>query len=299
MKKDSEKQPIDNLFARRLGKMSLPPSPDGFERLQQRMESDKPAVRIGLWRNQTTQRYMTAAACLLFLCLFGWLYWHSDAQTTSERRQIATNHSLPEHPQKPAENQPGQSDAAVSNEQQQSGQVALVDRTAAAGRKKPAKSQVDGTHTSVLSLQSSSIVHGETALTQANPVLAKADLEDTRVQSTPQVDHSATEQVATNSAPIKPSAVAERVLIVTIEEPASLVAARQRARDYVEEKAALTATDKAGKEAKGSVWQHVKRFKEGELFARHSEENTDERGLLDRAYSGLKHSFDKNKPAKQ
>ena len=62
MKKHTEKPSIDELFARKLGNMSLPPSSDGFERLQARMGQHKPEVRVVFWRNPDLQRSMAVLA---------------------------------------------------------------------------------------------------------------------------------------------------------------------------------------------------------------------------------------------
>src|ERR671932_476780 len=53
MKDHSEKQPIDDLFARKLGDMSLKPSADGFERLQARMNQNKPQASRGQSSDQS------------------------------------------------------------------------------------------------------------------------------------------------------------------------------------------------------------------------------------------------------
>ena len=93
-----------------------------------------------------------------------------------------------------------------------------------------------------------------------------------------------------------------RVLVVTIAEPEALVAARQAVKASNEEKPAIAAIEKQEKDTKATgLWQQVKRFKEGELFARRDNDNSssEDRGLLGRAYSGIKHSLDKDKPSKQ
>ncbi len=293
MKKETETQPIDDLFARKMSNMSLPPSPDGFDRLQKRLNQDKPDGRIMFWHNPSVQRYMAVAACLILVGLFGWLQWQPNAQTMSGGSQVATKYALPRHSQKQMENQ---SNSIVANKQKESGQLALAEETTVNRKKGLSNTQSDDVPKPVLHHQS---IQDEPVLTQAEPAKAKVDSEDTRVQNTPQINNVATDQVVASPATVKPSSPAERVLIVTIEEPASLVAARQTAQKFVEEKPALTINDKDEKETKSGVWNQVRRFKEGELFARHNDGTTGERGLLDRAYNSLKHSIDKNKQAKQ
>ncbi|RYF58670.1 MAG: hypothetical protein EOO39_34000 [Cytophagaceae bacterium] len=108
-----------------------------------------------------------------------------------------------------------------------------------------------------------------------------------------------TEQIADAKPITKPSPVTERVLVVTIAEPEALVAARA-AKASMEEKAALAQNEKSAKDTKSSsLWQQIKRVKEGEVFARQDNTNKDESGLLGRAYNGLKHSLEKDKTTKQ
>lgn len=296
MKKETEKQPIDDLFARKMSNMSLPPSPDGFERLQKRINQDKPDERIIFWRNSSVQWYMAVAACLILVGLFGWLQWQPNAQTMLGGSVVATKYTLPRYSQKQMENQSNQPNSVVANKQKEDGQLALVEETTVNKKKGLSTAQSDDIRKPVLHHHS---IQNEPVLTQAEPAKAQVDPEDTRVQNTPQINNVATEQVAASPVTVKLSSPTERVLIVTIEEPASLVAARQTAQKFVEEKPTLTINDKDEKETKSGVWNQVRRFKEGELFARHNDGTTGERGLLDRAYNSLKHSIDKNKQAKQ
>ena len=292
MKENTEKHPIDNLFARKLSNTSLTPSPDGYERLRKRMNQDQPESRIVFWRDPAVQPYM-AAASVLIVCLFGWLYWQYDAPTVSEKSPSLARHTQPERPQESVKGQPGQTTPSGLNRQPTSEQVATTENTSEETRLKvhPANKHKSDPQTLVAS-------------TADKPVLAQAeknqvDLESIQLPTSPQADYSAAQPMAVNTVPVNPNPTAERVLIVTIEEPTALIAARQTAQKLAEEKTNLANDDQANKDTKGGVWQQVRRFKEGELLARHNDNNTDERGLLDRAYNSLKHSFDKNKPAKQ
>jgi len=108
MKKHTEKPLIDELFARKLGNTSLTPSSDGFARLQARMGQHKPESRMMFWRNPAMQRYMAAAACLLLVCLFGWLYWPSTGATKQGQSQLATNQPVKLTVKKPVQKEVNQ-----------------------------------------------------------------------------------------------------------------------------------------------------------------------------------------------
>ncbi|GAB2572496.1 hypothetical protein GCM10027190_23110 [Spirosoma areae] len=104
------------------------------------------------------------------------------------------------------------------------------------------------------------------------------------------------EQLAENT--VRPASATERVLVVTIAEPQALVAARQAATT-VEENTAVALAENPQKETKsGGLWNQIKRIKQGDVFAQRNRAD-DERGLIGRAYSGLKQSLDKDKSTKQ
>ncbi|MDB5240272.1 MAG: hypothetical protein JWP57_897, partial [Spirosoma sp.] len=286
MKKHANKQPVDDLFARKLENMSLPPSPDGFARLQARM-GHQPEVRTVFWRNPAIQQYMAIAACVL-LCLFGWLYL-STGTSAPDKLAVAVNKSaklpVPNDANEqanglsgervvtntpvPPSNIAGQTntkktnlplsrpDNVMANDQQ----LARLDRSVR-------KSKTESKSQPVVGLATQT-EHGAEVATKAS--LAESTLE---------------KQVAI--APSKPAPVAERVLIVTIGEPEALVAARQAVTSPTADKDIVAAASKPEAEARTTtIWQQVKRLKQGEVFAR-KDAGDDERGLIGRAYSGLK-----------
>lgn len=307
MKKHTEKLPIDELFARKLGNASLTPGPDSFARLQARMGQHKPEPRMVLWRNPEAQRYMAAAACLLLVCLVGWQFWPSDGAVGQKGDQLVTNQpvkGIQEKAirQKTAKLKSEQSSDETSEEELRSeatdNQVAVADGT----------DKIGGSH-------HSKAIHniGKQTLTPQDQLLSVAQKLDLRKPAGNKlerdelspvfVEHatqSAPEQVADAKPEAKPSPMTERVLVVTIAEPEALVAARQAAKAAIEEKTVLAQNEKAAKEAKtDGLWQKVKRIKEGDVFARQDNTGNDESGLLGRAYSGLKHSLEKDKSSKQ
>ncbi|WP_080053945.1 hypothetical protein [Spirosoma aerolatum] len=312
MKNQSEKQPIDDLFARKLGNMSLPPSADGFERLQARMGKRTPEARVVFWQNPTIQRYMAAAACLVLVSLFGWLYWPTGTQSTGGESQVATNRPRKQTAHQEVSPKPGitenteegqstssEAETTESGLPTQEGQVALVEKPAVQVKQadRPVQQPVNGYKPNTKFTPSTA---QEPVLAQNKPVETPTKQD---VNTTPSIEKpTGSEQVADVKPTTKPTAPAERVLVVTIAEPEALVAARQAAKASVEEKATVASSEKQEKDPKATgLWQQVKRFKEGELFARRDNDNSssEDRGLLGRAYSGLKHSLDKDKSSKQ
>ena len=299
MKKHTEKTPIDDLFARKLGSMSLPPSADGFDRLQAKMGNHKPETRIGIWRNPAMQRYLAIAASLLLVCVFGWLYWSSNETTTP----IAVNQPALSSPQKPkqetAENAPSASlppakTLGLQNHRETVGQLAITGKSSDNARGNDNPKAIDRDKTPAVSPKSGN----ELAVVPAKQTEKKVEVAVTVPDVATPVNRQ-TEQLAENTPTVKPVPATERGLVVTISEPEALVAARQAVKTDTEEKSVVATNDKSEKETKGnSLWQQVKRIKQGDVFARGNNSDT-ESSLIGRAYNGLKHNFDKDKSAKQ
>ncbi len=299
MKKHTEKTPIDDLFARKLGSISLPPSPDGFERLQAKMGHRKPEARIGVWRNPAMQRYMAIAACFLLVCVFGWLYWPSNETTTPIAANKAASSSSEKQSQESTANAqsaslPADKTHDLQNQRETIGQVAVSTKSAILNRDHDNPKSIDRHKVLTISPASGS----ELAVVPAKKTEEKVE-EAVTVPDVATPVNRTTEQLAENSPTVKPVPATERGLVVTISEPEALVAARQAVKTDADEKSAVATNDKPEKETKGnSLWQQVKRIKQGDVFAR--ETNSDvETSLIGRAYNGLKHNFDKDKSAKQ
>lgn len=297
MKKRTEKQPVDDLFTRRLKNMSLPPNPDGFARLQARMGQSQPETRVVFWQNPTVHRYMAVAACLLLTCLFGWLYLSTETPrgsgaTVAVNKPVTSvgkeqRYELPKSANEVATTGTN-SDRRATVTNSQTTSTSPKPGNAADGRPQTADRQLASVKPTVrrnkrTSLEMPAVLPTEQLVkTEANPSPAGPTTE---------------KQVAAVTE--KPAPVAERVLIVTIAEPTALVAARQAIKQPNDEKDAVAVADKSEKDSKvASLWQQVKRVKQGEIFAR-KDAGEDERGLLGRAYSGLKQTLDKDKTVKQ
>ncbi len=285
MEPNSEKNHLDDLFARRLGNLERPPSPDSFARLQQRMQGQQARPRMVFWRNTSVQ--MAAAACLAVTLLFGWLYTNDQsAVTVSDGSTVAVNSKKQPTTEPVPENQP------------------VAQR---AGNEKTASQLADNNPVSeqaVMDRKSSgpSIGKQDRTLFRQKPQVANAPLKatvQTEVKVEPMTDKPVTTPkmiAAVPNASVAPKAPTERVLIVTIEESEALVAARQTARSVVNNMPVLAASPT--KEGKASFWGQVKRLKQDDDVAR-QEGSTDESGLLSRAYKGIRQKLEKDKPAKQ
>ena len=312
MKKHTEKQPIDDLFAKKLSNISLPPSADGFKRLQARMNQHKPEARMVVWRNPVVQRYTTAAACLVVFCSLGWLYWPSETKTTPGKAQVAVNHNVPLRSEKHVEKQSGSftntptADTKIRTpfnpaiEQDQLANAGEVSAVVKNKSRLQAYTQPVNERDAIS--QPEGAIRSEAVLTQTKSTNSKVSSAAVSANDVTPVNQSTPELIVVtdNNTAAKASPPAERVLVVTIEEPAALVAARQVAKAAVNEKTPIAVTDKPEKEPKESgLWKQVKRYRQDELFARSDNAKNDDRGLLSRAYDGLKHSLDKDKSAKQ
>ncbi|PRY45412.1 hypothetical protein CLV58_102160 [Spirosoma oryzae] len=276
-----EKNPLDELFARKLGKLERPPSPDSFARLQQRMQSGQEQPRMVMWRNPTLQ--IAVAACVAIAFLMGWLYTgdKSGSLVTGSGQAVAIQKQQSEKPAN-YENK-GLAENATVDKATQVAQTANTITSEQGRSVKPTQPKTDAVEPSV----NKQLIAGKVA----SPKETQPEM------TTPVVAKSATEAVATtkatSTAPVKP---AERVLVVTIEEPEALVAARQTAASVVNNMPVLAAS--SSKEAKATFWQQVKRLKQDDDVAR-KEDHTDESGLLSRAYKGIKQRLEKDKQTKQ
>ena len=308
MNEPQENKRIDDLFARKLGNTSLPPSADAFERLQARMGHTKPEAKVVFWRNPEMQRYMAIAACLLLVCLFSWLYQSAPDGTNGvgDGAQVAANGGL-----RPSKNKTDQQATKPAEkegtpaENQVNMPVHELPENQLANTGKPVR------HTDVKTNPRTYVeptTNGEGQLTpvQANeqPVVAQTSPAETPAKPSPTVEtpaisqQSAPQRLAENTA--KPASIAERGLVVTIEEPAALVAARQMTKTVAEDKqTAVAVATPVEKETKaGVLWQQVKKLKQGEVFARRDNSANNERGLLSRAFTSLKNNFEKDDKAR-
>lgn len=296
MKKRTEKQPVDELFARKLKHMSLPPGSDGLARLQARLDQGRPETRVVVfWRNPVMQRFMAVAACLVLVGLFGWLYKDRMGTFAPKTTTVAVNKPPVSSPQR----YPAQRSTAGSEPQPVESQLAEEKHTGGLASK-PAATEVIVTERSRPDRTSRQL-----ASTNRNTGTTRASVQEATTESAAKpVEQVAARPSAAVTSPVedtqivavnKPAPVAERVLIVTIAEPKALTTARMAAAAN----SLGEVTEKAAGETKAAtIWQQVKRMKQGDVFAR-KEASDDDRSLLSRAYTGLKQTIDRDKPAKQ
>lgn len=312
---EHDKSPIDNLFARKLGNATLPTAADGFARLQARMGQVPAAKKPGfvVWRNPNVQRSLAIAACLLLVCLFGWLYLSTDTPENPRGQQVATTKTdkVPISTGETPINAERRSDGRIPNNSTTS--IARSGRPETNGngidatginatetnetrRPQPEASVAKRTQTPSISpeRQLGDRIPGVSATSIARSGRLNANGNET---SPPTVNQSGTDIKPDQVAAVKPISTAERVLIVTIDEPERLIAARQIVKLEAME-TSLAAVNKPGKAAKPGFWEQVQRVKHGEIFAR-PDGTADERSLLDRAYDGLKNSLEKDKTIRQ
>ncbi|MFD2572271.1 hypothetical protein ACFSUS_16640 [Spirosoma soli] len=302
MKKHTEKRPIDDLFAKRLSNMSLPPSSDGFERLQARMGQRKPEAKVILWRNPVVQKY-TAAACVVLVCGLGWQYWPSGSKVSSGQQSVAYSKKMEPKVQRSTEgeNISGQTLSNTEATPSVQNEATPGAEDIKADQEKLAQSHI-AQHQRTKQPNTLEQSKKGAIMTSVNEPAQKRILEEVKTQvevvaanTAPESVTPAAEQIANNTQ--KP---AERILVVTIPEPEALVAARQAAKASItDQKPVLVVADKLEKETKAAtLWQQVKRIKQGDVLARR-DNNDEERSLLGRAYNGIKHNLDKDKSAKQ
>ncbi|MBC7572362.1 MAG: hypothetical protein H7319_21920 [Spirosoma sp.] len=294
---EPDKHPVDNLFAQKLGNAVLATNADGFARLQARMGQTQAEKKPGfvIWRNPNAQRFMAIAACLLLVCLFGWLYLSNNTVGRVEGPQVATTKSgnrpvidVPVTPQGNILNAPTAERADGSNpttDNQPTGRVARL------APKTKRQNQIGNTQ--------------DRQNSNAIPPTPRTELAQNKPTEQPKTEQPASEKIVGQApvlaspdqvAAVKPVAT-QRVLIVTIAEPERLIAARQAVK-MEEMETALAAISKPEKAHKPGFWEQVRRVKEGEVFTR-ADGSDDERGLLNRAFNGLKNSIDKDKTARQ
>ncbi len=298
---EPDKHAVDALFARKLGNASTP-TPGGFGRLQARLNRTSPVKEAGfmVWRNPNVQKFMAIAACLLVLCLFGWLYLSNTTGAEEPQLATATTGNVPaiDVPATPQANGTSVPTTEQTNEVNSTIGNQPAERVTSVAPKTSGQDRAGST----LGRQSTNVK----AITPA-PRIELAQTKSTEQRQTERLTEQPApkkviEQTPVPAAPdqiatVKPVPTAQRVLIVTIAEPERLVAARQAVKmDMME--TALAAASKPEKAAKPGFWEQVRRVKEGEAFAR-PDGSDDEGGLLNRAFNGLKNSIDKDKTARQ
>lgn len=294
MKKHTQRRsaetPVDQLFAQKLTNMSLPPAPGSFERLQSRLELRPARPAVNVWRNVSVQRYAAVAACLLLVALVGGLY----------------RNGLPEHQPAVAVHLPPSIVRTHSPASSRKSATIPSDPSASAQRtnwvipsQATAVSKASGINNQNQPL--TNLANGQTGTYQEN----------TEEGASTKPSAAGSQQVVATVVPSSDPGVAntpanielpgERVLIVTIAEPDALVAARQAAQQAENQRAVASTTALPANETKTAaptVWQQVKRLKQGQTMARRTNAD-DDRNLLSRAYSGLRQTLEKDKPTKQ
>ncbi|GAB3765267.1 hypothetical protein [Spirosoma pomorum] len=290
MNEPIKKQPVDELFARKLTNLSIQPDERGFARLQARMTQQKQPEKVVLWRTPTFQRSIAAAACIVLVATLGWY-----AQSTNQEKLAAVNtqKTIARHtqPVRPVEQIKKEASEAIVR---QTGPNVHFANPIPKSNPEVAEPLISEEQTV-----------GAVAMTKPKNRKTQAGSTREKNVSGPRViERNSEEQVASiTSAPVKdnvtptPAASAPRTLVVTIAEPDVLVAAKQTAQEADQKVVAVNKnTNETGA---GKLWRKIQRIRTGETAVAGTSVEDDEKGLLDRAYGQLKHSFQKNKPARQ
>ena len=293
MKKHTEKQPIDDLFAHKLSNMSLQPSSTGWEVLQERM-GQRPVRRIvPVW-----YRYAAAAACLVVVAGFGWLAWPNAGLKHTAKEQVAAK-STKAQKTNPLKSITGQLQESIATEKADQLESTDLEKVYAVNE------QVSNQQ-----MQKPGITKGsasiEVKVEQQPPVEA---IYSTVVPSTESVIAKASQSVEKNTEmvdqqPDKKSI--ERTLIVTIAAPTVSLAANQTVEQKHETLMSALNDDVSVKEEKPTkaarFFRKLKQLKDGnEAMAYNSNKNDEdeESGLISRLYGNVKHSIDSKKAEKR
>lgn len=239
---------------------------------------------------------MLAAACLLVLCVFGWLFYPKDALvslTEQQKEQTQSTHlSGAGQKHRPKIN----AEEAQPIPQSTLNQVAKAKKPATINQKQERPLELPAQKELVSKRQPASI-NEQPAVAQNRPV-DKTDVPQVEIKPEAEVALVLDKSVG-NTLSKQPKL--ERVLVVTIAEPEALLVARLAGKPSVDAKTDVVVnTNGPEEETKPtSLWQQVKRIKQGNVFAHNNKPADDDQSLLSRAYTGLKHSFDKDKSQKQ
>lgn len=297
MKERNEKQPIDDLFARKLKDISLPVRSDGLARLQARMGQPKAETRVVFWRDPTVQRFMAIAACLVLICLFGWLYLSSETPVSTRGDAVATNKNAATPARDSMKNEAGDKPLIASTKPAPTPEASKQTNSKLAEKSDQSVIRIQEKLDQRVARRDLGMPEPGKGLSEPTILSSEKDLKPiAKADDKPVLPEATVEKVATIQ---KPAVAAERVLVVTIAEPEALVAARRTAKVPAADDSVDSMDGRPEKETKmATLWQQVKRIKQGEIFAR-KDAGEEERGLIGRAYSGLKQTLDKDKSIKQ
>ena len=299
MKNHTEKPPIDKLFARKLGNMSLQPGADAWETLQARIGTVPVRRIVPVW-----YRYAAVAACLLVVGTVGWLYMPIDSENLTARNKIDSVSKRSEFA-KSEKPQVTKTIPLTQDEQPQipskgSEQIAGLTQTMESptvGQQKVNERVVitDSGQTGVAKLNTEPVKEAQLAkvVTPSELSIVKATQPSTLTTVSP-VDNQASDN-KTN----------ERTLVVTIAIP-KVETNNQLANQKNESLISALTAEKGGKEEKANkaarFLRKLKQLKEGdESFAYNDSRNDEdeEGGLISRLYGNVKHSIDSKKTEKR
>lgn len=299
MKKHTEKQPIDDLFARKLGDMSITPGAKSWDELQHRLGNDRTARIVPVW-----YRYAAAAACVVLAGGIGWKLYPTNetgkpavavitekANETGITSKPRTATSLPAPDKMPlavntgttlAENESGRQAKKVADKAGTSTEISrqgvIMPQPEVTGIPQPVKGPVP----------------------EENKAVAKVSIP---VEKLPAAVPETVKPMTVES--LKPGITeesVERKLVVVINTPVQTIPKAGEAGGIIQREA-LSQQENAedeGLSKASKLFKKLKRIKSGEALAYKGEAGDEEdAGLISRLYGNVRQSLETKKASKQ
>ncbi len=296
MKKHTEKQPIDDLFARKLGDMSITPSAKSWDELQNRMGKGPTARIVPVW-----YRYAAAAACVVLVGGIGWKFYQSAEPGKPATATIARVET------KPAERNIKQQGELKVDQERVLGGSAQSTEPVTAGKDNPV---IPDTDPGMLAKTEKLPVRVNPVSPRPADVTVSAPVEDRTVA---QISAPAEKMPVVTNEDIKPLAAGtgkaafkedpvERKLVVVINTPAE-VTAKAGELAGISPQGTVTQTqggEDEGISKAGKLFKKLKRIKNGEALAYKDDvADEEESGLISRLYGNVRQSLETKKVSKR
>lgn len=294
MKKQTEKLPIDDLFSRKLEKMSLEPSADAWEILQAKI-GNSPVRRI----TPSWYWYAAAAACVVLVATIGRVSWSTFVADDKSGQEVAITSRVYQLKTKLAAPAVKESNTSAGAHQQMPLIVLDAQRPTLVQASKQPQQQHNKEETVALQ-DRIEIKNTEDKL----PLERAEDLAGNMVESViPKTDVKAIAPINSQAAN---KHTEERTLVVSIAAPSTVLVNDQPRNARQETLISAFNDNKTDEEQKPTkavrFLRKLKQLKEGEevLVANvKQEDNEDESGLLGRLYGNVRHSIDSKKAGKK
>ncbi|MBO0930750.1 hypothetical protein [Fibrella aquatilis] len=293
-----EKQPIDDLFARKLREAELPPSPDALSRLQSRLNSvplPTQRRRVAVWW------YGVAAASLILVALFSYQNNRSikSAESTSLTAQTKKLTAAPNHTEVPVPliakvgegAKPGRKQQILEEER---GTVVITNKQRVPMPEVAEKAVIAKNATQSATPRTATRVDEQVAISSITPEPTAIKVEALATVATSKLAHPVQEVPQTVSVSTH-LADQQRVVVLTIDEPESA----ESAPDMQPTKVASMSPAQTGSLA--GLFAKVKQLKNGDALARATpvKRHSDARSRFGRVFEGMKESLKNDNTADQ